>query len=356
MDREKNLAFIRQEIDRIDLDILLQLRERMAWAIRSRRCKDQINDEGREQRLLDRIRQYGLGLLEPEFTSDLFHRIIDASKREQAKERILMAIQGERGAYSEMAAMTCHSNGLVVPYPDFAAAFDAVGSGETDCGVLPVENSIGGAITDVNRLLAESSLYVTGEILQPIRHCLLMKRGGDYRRLRQVYSHPQALAQCRHFLERHQLEGIPYYDTAGAARMLATSGEEHIGAIASELCSHMYRLQVVMEEIADDSDNVTRFLVVSREIWSDDGDKCSIVFVTRDRSGALMEVLRIFADNGINLLRIESMPLAGNEIRYRFFVDFLGSSLDSRVKDVLTQVQETVDAFRLLGCYRRALK
>ncbi len=355
MENKQGLARIRREIDRIDLDILLQLRERMVWALRSRRFKEKCTDEQREQALLNRISQYGLGLLDLDFTRDLFIRIVEASKREQAKRRTLVAIQGERGAYSEMAAMAFFSNGLAVPCPDFASVFEILALGELDCGVVPVENSIAGVVSDVNRLLAESELFVTGEILQPIRHCLLMKEGGDHRRLRQVYSHPQALAQCRRFLERHQLEGVPYYDTAGAARMLVNNGAEHIGAIASRFCSHMYRLELVKEDIADADNNVTRFLVVSRQAAQTDGNKCSVMFATGDRSGALMNVLRIFAENGINLMRIESMPLTETELKYRFFVDFEGSALDAVVAKTLQSLQGAVDAFRLLGCYQRAI-
>lgn len=354
MEKQKSLNRIRQEIDRLDLDILLRLRERMAWAVRARRCKEDIEDSDREQRLLKRIEQYGLGLLDPHFARDLFARIIEASKQEQRRSRELLAIQGERGAYSEMAALQYSKGALVVPCSDFEAVFDAVGRGEVDYGVVPVENSIGGAISDVNRLLAERSLVVAGEVQQPIHHCLLMKEGGDHRRLRQVYSHPQALAQCRLFLERHQLEGVPFYDTAGAARMLATSGGEHLGAIASELCSHMYRLSVVMDGIADTQGNQTRFLVLARQKREGAGDKCSLIFTTNDRSGALMDVLRCFAEARINLTRIESMPVAGSEQRYRFYVDLHGSDEDPTVADTFTRVQTLVDEYRLLGCYPRA--
>jgi prephenate dehydratase len=156
------------------------------------------------------------------------------------------------------------------------------------------------------------------------------------------------------FLERHQLEGVPYYDTAGAARMLATSGGEHLGVIASELCSHMYRLSVVMDGIADGEGNMTRFLVIARQKGDEAGDKCSLIFTTRDRSGALMNVLRCFADARINLTRIESMPLAGPEARYRFFVDFHGSDEEASVAETFMKVQTLVDGFRLIGCYPRA--
>lgn len=355
MDREKEkLNRIRREIDRLDLEILLSLRERMAWAIRSRRFKEKIEDEVREAALLERIRQYGLGLLEPDFTADIFRRVVRASKAEQAKERLLVAIQGERGAYSEMAALAMFGNGLAVPCPDFASVFESVRSGETDIGIVPVENSIGGAIAEVNRLLSEGDLYLTGEVLLPIRHCILMKEGGDYRRLRHVYSHPQALAQCRCFLQRHQIKGIPYHDTAGAARMLASSNEEHAGVIASELCARLYRLQVVMEEVADCSGNTTRFMLISREAFQGEGNKCSLVFSIGDRSGMLMDVLRLFAMERINLTRIESMPLPGEQIRYRFFMDFLGSAHDPKIAQTMRKLEGMVDECRLLGCYLRA--
>src|SRR5438105_12542372 len=170
--------------------------------------------------------------------------------------------QGEPGAYSEEAALAILPAAVTVGYPTFSRAFDAVAGREVDAAVLPVENSLGGVVQEVNDLLWERpGLRITGEHVHPIRHCLLGFGGQPVRR---ALSHPQALAQCRRWLEAHDVEAVPVHDTAGAARQVAEEREPGVAAVASAAAARRYGLEVLAERIQDADSNRTRFLVVDR--------------------------------------------------------------------------------------------
>jgi prephenate dehydratase/chorismate mutase/prephenate dehydratase len=190
---------------------------------------------------------------------------------------------------------------------------------------------------------------VVGAITLPIHHCLLAVPGTDYRELRAVYSHYQALEQCHHFIARNNLEPVPYYDTAGAAKMVAESGPTASAAIASKLCAELYDLEIIKENIEDFDKNITRFLVFSKKASGESGNKCSIVFSTAHKAGTLFRVLEVFAKHKINLTRIESIPnLQGS---FAFFLDFVGSKDDANVNDALKEVGKMTTNFRLMGFY-----
>ncbi len=224
---------------------------------------------------------------------------------------------------------------------------------EIDLGAVPIENSLEGAISRVNDLLTRTDLKVVGEARVPINRHLLAPRGTDRRDLRVVYSHPQALGQCHRFLEEAGLESRPFYDTAGAAHMVARERPRAAAAIASSLAADLYGLEVLDEGIADESSNTTRFLVLAREATRG-GNKCSVVFVTPHQAGRLFAVLSLFADRGINLTRIASMPCRSNPENYTFFLDFEGSDEAPEIQSLLTEVEESAIEYRFLGCYPAA--
>jgi prephenate dehydratase len=191
---------------------------------------------------------------------------------------------------------------------------------------------------------------VVGAVELPIHLCLLALPGTDHRVIRGVYSDFQALAQCRRFLARNKLEPVQYYDTAGAAKMLAEKTPKASAAIASKLCAELYNLEIIKEDIEDQDRNMTRFLVLSREERREVGDKCSIIFSTEHKAGTLFRVLEVFAGERINLTRIESIPQEpGN---YAFFLDFMGSDKDDKVIQVLKEVETITSNLRLMGCYK----
>ncbi|MFZ1201612.1 MAG: prephenate dehydratase, partial [Desulfobacterales bacterium] len=254
------------------------------------------------------------------------------------------------GAYGEVAARRLVPGAAFIPCLEFNDVFRGVEAGDLDFGVVPVENSLEGAVTPVNDLLTSTTLKVIGEAKIDVKHCLLATEVIDLRQIRLVYSHPQALAQCRNFLMRHKLEARPFYDTAGAAKMLARENPRAAAAVASALCAELYDLEIIDAGIEDAPANTTRFLLLSREAIGR-GDKTSVIFATPHEAGRLYAVLRLFAESRINLTRIASMPLRSDPGNYSFFLDFIGSDADEKVAEVLRQLKELTISLKILGSY-----
>jgi len=345
-----SLKKIRQNIDLLDSKILKLLSDRMELAIMAKRFKSQIEDSEREIELLERIRRNSSGLLDAEFLEKIYVEIIKESKSLQQKDYEVIAFQGEHGAYGEVASKEWNSDLIPVPCKEFVEIFEGVKSGLYGFGIVPVENTLGGVVGQVNELLINTDLNVVGAVELPIHFCLLVLPGTDHREIHAVYSHSQALEQCRHFLARHKLEPVQYYDTAGAAKMLAEQNPKASAAIASRLSAELYDLEIIKEDIEDMDRSRTRFLVLSREENREEGDKCSIIFSTEHKAGTLFSVLEIFAKENINLTRIESVTNdPGNAA---FFLDFMGSKKDDNVVKALEKVKEITTSFKLMGCYK----
>lgn len=349
-----DLDELRKQIDVLDGQLIKLVHRRMEYALRTTKLKAAVHDPVREQQVLEQVRSRARLLLDPDFAARLMTQVIDESKRLQALNPQLVGFQGEHGAYSELAVRSLNPDWVPIPCREFVEVFDAVASGQLDLGVVPVENSLEGAVTQVNDLLIDTPLRIAGEIQVPIHHCLLTVPETDFRDIRVVYSHPHALAQCRGFLSRNNLEARPYYDTSGAAAMLAHERPKAAAAIASQLAAELHGLEIIKERIEDHETNSTRFVVLSRQPASAPGNKCSIAFCVEHRSGALLSVLQLFSEAGLNLTRIESRPLRTQPGRYAFLLDFDGSDQDPRVVDILAQVQKQTPLFRFLGCYQAA--
>jgi prephenate dehydratase len=342
---------IYKKIDKIDRELLVLLQERMGWVLRSNKFKQNVSDAEAEEEMLTRFERLNLDLMERSFTKQLLKTIIEESKRLQQEDRQLVAFQGEHGAYGEVAARSLVPGGAYIPCMEFIDVFRGVEEGYLDLGVVPVENSLEGAVTQVNDLLTSTELKVIGEAKVTVSHCLLATEATDYREIRQVYSHPQALAQCRNFLMRNNLEPRPYYDTAGAAKMLARDNPKAAAAIASSLSADLYSLEIIKEGIEDGPSNSTRFLLLSREPFINGGDKTSIIFATPHEAGRLFAVLQLFAEAQINLTRIASMPLRSDPDNYCFFLDFEGSEKDEMVAEIMKQMEKHTISLKNLGSY-----
>ena len=349
-----HLTQIRDRIDQLDRRLLMLLQGRMEMALMSKRFKNRIEDPDREKELLEKVKSGSSRLLRPEFIERIFLEILRESKEWQQQDYQLAAFQGEHGAFSEEAAGEWDGNLIPVPCPSFADVFEGTEAGDFDYGIVPVENTLGGSVGEVNRLLIQTGLKVVGALDLPIHQCLLTLPGTDYREIRKVYSHPQALAQTRRFLERNKLEAVPFPDTAGAARMLAEKKPEGSAAIAGRLAADRYQLEIIKENIEDLETNRTRFLVLAREPNPGGGEKCSIVFSTEHKAGTLFRVLEVFARADVNLTRIESM--AHEPGNYAFLLDFIGSDQAPPVRDLLQKVEGLSTGFKLLGCYREVKK
>ncbi|MBP1749740.1 MAG: prephenate dehydratase, partial [Deltaproteobacteria bacterium] len=213
---DEHLNEIRKKIDLVDYEIMKLLNQRMELSMRSRKLKRKITDPDREEEVFANVMRFSRPLVTAEFSQKLYREIIDESRHIQDKPFKTIGFQGEHGAYSEVAALNHDPSLISIPCVEFAEVFEAIADKELDFGIVPVENSLEGAITPVIDLLLETDLKIVGEISLPICHCLLTLPETNHYDIRIVASHPQALAQCRNFITKHKLQTHPFYDTAGA--------------------------------------------------------------------------------------------------------------------------------------------
>jgi chorismate mutase / prephenate dehydratase len=347
---------IRKKINTIDFELLKLLNTRMEYALRTTTLKKGITDSKREDQVLDYIQTHSQGLIKPEFCRNLFLQVIRESKRLQGDNLRLIGFQGEHGSFSEVAAMAYNPDLFCISCNSVGEIFRGVGNEFFDYGIVPVESSLGGTVMEVNEFLAdpEFDVQIVAEIRFPISYSLLTLPDVDPEDIRVVYSSSTTLSHCSEDIRSSRFEARPFYGTAASAKMLQKDRPEASAAIASRFCADYYNLKVVREGIEDNSGNMTRFLVVSRSVKQDSGDKCSVVFMTEHRAGALVEILGDFAEAGMNLTRIESMPKRNDPGNYQFFLDFVGSPDDPAVKDILESVERKTATFKLLGCYNSA--
>ncbi|KAK4741838.1 hypothetical protein SAY87_025426 [Trapa incisa] len=305
--------------------------------------------------------------------------------------RLRVAYQGVPGAYSEAAAEKAYPNCEPVPCEQFDTAFESVERWLVDRAVLPIENSLGGSIHRNYDLLLRHNLHIVGEVKLAVRHCLLANHGLKVEDLTRVLSHPQALAQCEHTLTKLGLVRESVDDTAGAAQHVAFHKLKDTGAVASTTAAKIYNLNILAEDIQDDSDNVTRFLMLAREPiipGTERPFKTSIVFSLEEGPGVLFKALAVFALRQINLtkvssllfkcmhafstlndlvymlVQIESRPLRRRNLRlsddnngtprffdYLFYVDFEASMADKNAQNALGHLNEFATFLRVLGSY-----
>jgi prephenate dehydratase len=267
-----------------------------------------------------------------------------------------VAFQGEPGAYSQMAAVEHFGAEIeAVPCRTLDDVFELAESGGVAAGLIPVENALAGSIHQSYDLLLEHKLNIVGEHLQRIRHCLMALPDVGPEAIRRVHSHPQALAQCSHYLDRYPgWERVPSYDTAGSARHIRDTQDRQAAAIASAQAAELYGLAVLDEGIEDNQANFTRFLALARHPAPPGPNaKTSIVFSLANRPGALVGALRLFSDRGIDLTKIESRPLVGSPWEYLFYLDLAGSRQDPAVSEALDALQGSALMLRILGSYPR---
>jgi len=344
---------IRHRIDLLDSKILKLLNDRMEQGLLAKRFKDKIEDLQREKELMERVKNNPNALIDQDFSEELYRIIFSQSKKLQGRELVITGFQGEHGAYSEEAVRQYNKDFVTLPCTTFNEVFEGVNSGMYDYGIVPVENTLGGIVGPVNELLINTDLQIVGAIDLPVHHCLLMVPGTDHREIREVYSHSQALAQCRRFLSRNNLTPMPYFDTAGSARMLAEKQPRGAACIAGRLAAELYNLEVLKENVEDLANNRTRFLLPAKGVPATEGSKCTITFTTEHKAGTLFGVLELFASSGINLTRIESIPNEPGD--YSFFLDFDGSIKDPAVVKTLEQAEKQTAGFKLLGCYNEKI-
>ena len=267
-----------------------------------------------------------------------------------------IAFQGETGAYSEEAIIQNWGETVsTIPKPYLRDVFDAVESGEAELGLVPVENTIQGSIVRTFDLLNERTLKAQGEVVYRVIHCLIVNPGTKLSDLKRVYSHPQALGQSREFLEKHSLDPVNYYDTAGSVSMIRDKKLLDAGAIASSRAADVYRMEIIQRGIETHKENYTRFLVIGKSEPTETGkDKTSLAFVVKHIPGSLTTALKTLSDRGINLMKIESRPLVGKPFEYIFFIEFEGHRENQIVKEALAELTSVSDYLKILGSYPKA--
>ncbi len=266
-----------------------------------------------------------------------------------------VAFQGERGSYShEASEKYFEEHAAVKPYRTLREVFHAIESGGVDFAIVPFENSYEGSINETHDLLAVTKSKVCGEVEVRVRHCLIANPGSRLSRIRTVYSHPQALAQCAGYLRRHRMEGVSSYDTAGSVKVVRAMHSSKVAAIASRRAAQLYSMRVVSEGIEDSGNNYTRFLVLGRRNATRSGDdKTSIIFGVEHTPGSLYEALRVLSNRRINLTKIESRPVKNTPWQYNFFVDFQGHIRDQVCREALAELRKRSTFVKVLGSYPR---
>ncbi|MEO9362297.1 MAG: prephenate dehydratase [Nitrososphaera sp.] len=272
-----------------------------------------------------------------------------------------VAFQGERGAFSEMAALQYFPSGAtLVPCKSFADVFSAAEKKKVAFAVIPVENSIEGSVPEVYDLLLQTRLKATGEVYHRVRHCLIANKGASINEIKRVYSHPQALGQCRQYLQNKRIEPVPAYDTAGSVKMVKELGATDAAAIASMRAAELYGMEILEEGIEDRKSNYTRFLVLAPTAdgnakKKEDGQyKTSIIFSVKHVPGALFGILGEFAIRNLNLTKIESRPTKETPWEYNFYVDFEGHASDGAVRQALKAMKSKTSYLKIVGSYRKA--
>ena len=367
-----DLRAIRDNLDAIDQQLVdaLAARQRAideAAAYKADSGRD-IRDYSREREILDRLgKQARSAGLNSDFVQTLYREIFDHSVRCQTHhasggagtEEVTVAYQGTDGAYSHLAAMRYfsghHHTVHCLGHDTFGQAFDSVAAGVADYALLPVENTTAGSITEVHDLLAARDMPIVGEEVLHVSHCLVAPDKVPLQRIARILSHPQAVAQCSRFLSSLQdCEAMVYTDTAMAAQKVRDDGDPTQAAIASEEAARRYDLQVIKRHIADQDENYTRFVVISRNAidrTDSHPSKTSLLFATAHERGALMRCLKVFDACDINLTKLESRPRPDHPWQYLFFVDIEGDAGDERVAGALADLEDTAPFMKVLGSY-----
>lgn len=373
------LETIRKEINSIDEQIIKLFTQRMNCSREVARFKAengmQVFDPAREALILDKTAEmageYGdsarlLYATIMELSRAVQHDMLGSG--EELRNRILtadtetgfnsanvrVACFGAPGAYAHSAAARVFPGAQPMFYSPFKEVFMAVGDGEADFGVIPIENSSAGSVTEVYDLMLRYRFYISAAVDIPVDHCLAAAKGTKVTDIIRVYSHSQALSQCSDFLNAHPaIEAHDYVSTAQAAEYVAASGKPGYAAICSEDAARKSGLEIIQRGFQNNPNNTTRFIVISKKLFiTPDADKISLCFSLPHRTGSLYSTLCRFAAHGLNLTKIESRPIFGKSFEYLFYLDFTGSVRRRETLSLLCTLSDELTEFSFLGNYR----
>ena len=386
-----NLSECRNEIDKIDKELVELFEKRMNVAINVAKYKIENNipifNGAREAEVIEknvnRLNNKEYSRLTEKFFTHLMELsrslqadIIDGNNKngkiigsieenistnesKRDLENIKIGYQGVRGSFSEEAMIKYFGeNHTTTDYEEFEDVFLALKNNEIDYGILPIENSYTGAITSVYDLLVKYGLYIVGEECIKIDQNLIGIKGTKINDIKEVYSHPQGFEQSKEFLSNYSnLKLIPFHNTAISAKYISELNDKSKAAIASLRAAKIYDLDIIQKEINDKDDNHTKFIIVGRKLESSkDCNKITVVFSLDDKSGTLYNLLRHFAENNINMIKIESRPSKNEPWQYLLYVDFEGNVENEDVKKAIRLIEENSEYFKLLGSYKKVNK
>ncbi|GES47087.1 prephenate dehydratase [Rhizobium sp. ERR 922] len=269
-----------------------------------------------------------------------------------------ISFQGEYGANSDMASRDMFPTMEPLPCQTFEDALTAIDNGDADLGMIPIENTIAGRVADIHHLLPESRLHIVGEYFMPIRFQLMVLPGVKKEEIRTVHSHIHALGQCRNIVRQNGWKPVIAGDTAGAAKLVKETGDRSMAALAPRLAADLYGLEIIAENVEDTENNMTRFVILSRdEDWAersapDEKIVTTFVFNVRNIPAALYKALGGFATNGINMTKLESYQLGGRFVATQFYADIEGHPSDPHVRRALEELRFFSEKVRILGVYK----
>ncbi len=273
------------------------------------------------------------------------------------EENVKVACFGVAGTYANQASVKAFPNGRINFCSTFHDVFSAICSGEAEFGVVPIENSSAGSVTEVYDLMLKYRLYISMAIDIPVNHVLAAKKGVSLTDIRKVYSHQQALYQCSYFFRNYRnVTAQTYISTAAAAKMVSESDDMTLGAICSEEAAQEYGLDIILRGFQNNPNNKTRFIVVSKKMYiSENSGKISLCFSLPHKTGSLYSVLCRFAVNGLNLTKIESRPISGTDFEYLFYLDFTGNINDKNTLKLICALSEELTEFSFLGNFEEII-
>jgi len=351
-----SLEELRKQINELDHRLVQLLNERARVVIEIGKLKNKtgkpIYSPEREKQVFARIAEANQGPLPDKCLIAIWRELMSGSFALERPLRI--GYLGPGGSFSHTAAMLKFGQSVEYePLADIISIFDEVSKGHCDLGLAPIENTTGGGVIETLDALIESDVKVCAEVLLAIHHNLLANC--SLAEIETIYSKPEVFAQCRNWLSAtvKQVETIAVASTAKAAQM--TAEQPKAAAIGSKVAAELYGLKIICENIEDNTNNITRFLVISREdAKPTDEDKTAILFSTAHKAGALADVLEVFKKYNINLTNIESRPSKKRQWEYYFFVDFVGHRTDKQVQDGLEEARKHCLQLSVLGSFPRA--
>jgi len=362
----------RNKIDACDTELVRIFEERMNASLRVAEYKDEhklpVLDRDRELRVIARA----LGKLRNERYAPALHRIMEKvmeasrdlqidilarriAERSQAGDPIRVGYQGVNGSFSHQALESYFAGvpKVELNYNEFEDVCKAVSAGEIRYGVLPIENSSTGGITNVYDLLREYDCHIVGEKIVKVDQNLMALPGADLKGIKRVYSHPQGFEQSRDFFRQYpQMQLIPYFNTAKSAKMVSESGDLTIAAVASAQAARLYGLEILAANTNYNAANHTRFVVVgARSERNPAANKITVVVAVKHEAGSLYKTLGIFYNCGLNMVNLESRPIEGKSWEYFFHIDFVGNLDNPEVKNAIDMLSERVAYCRIMGNY-----